>query len=147
LQNLGIELPAPPTPIGTYVEAVQTGNLLFLSGMLPVRNRKPTHVGRLGRELDAEAGSEAARAAVLSGLAAARQHLGSLDRISRVLRVGVFIATFGDFGDQPKVADGASDLLRDIFGADKLPVRSVISVTSLPMGVPIEIELSFEIAE
>ena len=144
LQSLGIQLPAPPTPFGTYVEALQTGNLLFLSGMLPVVDHKPKYLGRLGKELDTEAGRDAARTACLSGLAAARQHLGSLDRISRVVRLGVFIATFGDFFDQPKVADGASDLLGDIFGNDKPPVRLVLGVASLPLGMPIELELIFE---
>jgi enamine deaminase RidA (YjgF/YER057c/UK114 family) len=145
LQSLGIQLPAPPTPFGTYVEALQTGNLLFLSGMLPVVDHKPKYLGRLGKELDTEAGRDAARAAGLSGLAAARRHLGSLDRISRVVRLGVFIATFGDFFDQPKVADGASDLLGDIFGSDKPPVRLVLGVASLPLGMPIELELIFEV--
>ncbi len=147
LQSLGIQLPAPPTPFGTYVEALQTGNLLFLSGMLPVVDHKPKYVGRLGKELDAEAGRNAARTAVLGALAAARLHLGSLDRISRVVRLGVIIAAFGDFFDQPTVADGASDLLRDVFGSDKLPVRTVMGVASLPLGMPIALELIFEVTD
>ena len=147
LRSLGIQLPAAPTPFGTYVEALQTGNVLYLSGMLPVVDHKPKYIGRLGRELDAEAGRDAARTAALSALAAARQHLGSLDRITQVVRLGVFIATFGDFFDHPKVADGASDLLRDVFGNDNPPVRLVIGVASLPLGMPIELELIFEIAE
>jgi enamine deaminase RidA (YjgF/YER057c/UK114 family) len=145
LQELGIQLPAAPTPFGTYVETLQTGNLLFLSGMLPVVDHKPKYVGRLGKELDAEAGRDAARTAALSALAAARNHLGSLDRVTRVVRLGVFIATFGDFFDQPRVADAVSDLFRDIFGADKMAVRSVIGVTSLPLGMPIELEVTFEV--
>src|SRR5207248_5065389 len=95
---------------------------------------KAKYLGRLGSELDAEAGRDAARTAALGALAAARQHLGSLDRVIRVIRLGVFMATSGDFFDQPKIADGASDLLRDIFGVDKLPVRLVIGVASLPLG-------------
>jgi enamine deaminase RidA (YjgF/YER057c/UK114 family) len=83
LQELGIQLPAAPTPFGTYVETLRTGNLLFLSGMLPVVDHKPKYVGRLGKELDAEAGRDAAYAAALSALAAARKHLGSLDRVTR----------------------------------------------------------------
>jgi enamine deaminase RidA (YjgF/YER057c/UK114 family) len=145
LQELGIQLPAAPTPFGTYVETLQTGNLLFLSGMLPVVDHKPKYVGRLGKELDAEAGRDAARTAALSALAAARNHLGSLDRVTRVVRLGVFIATFGDFFDQPRVADAVSDLFRDIFGADKMAVRSVIGVASLPLGMPIELEVTFEV--
>lgn len=145
LQSLGVQLPASPTPFGTYVEALQTGSLLFLTGMLPVVGHQPKYLGRLGKELDAEAGRDAARTAALSGLAAAREHLGSLDRISGVIRLSVFIATYGDFFDQPKVADGASDLLRDVFGSQSLPVRLVIGVASLPLGMPIELELIFRV--
>src|ERR1700733_13582750 len=145
LQELGIQLPAAPTPFGTYVETLQTGNLLFLSGMLPVVDHKPKYVGRLGKELDAEAGGDAAYAGALSALAAARRHLGSLDRVTRVVRLGVFIATFGDFFDQPGVADAVSDLFRDIFGTDKMAVRSVMGVASLPLGMPIELEVTFEV--
>jgi enamine deaminase RidA (YjgF/YER057c/UK114 family) len=145
LQELGIQLPAAPTPFGTYVETLQTGKLLFLSGMLPVVDHKPKYLGRLGKELDAEAGRDAAYAAALSALAAARKHLGSLDRVTRVVRLGVFIATSGDFFDQPRVADAVSDLFRDIFGTDKLAVRSVIGVASLPLGMPIELEVTFEV--
>jgi enamine deaminase RidA (YjgF/YER057c/UK114 family) len=83
----------------------------------------------------------------LSALAAARQHLGSLDRVTRVVRLGVFIATSGDFFDQPRVADAVSDLFRDIFGSDKLAVRLVIGVASLPLGMPIELEVIFEVAD
>ncbi len=147
LLELGLQLPAPPTPFGSYVEALQTGNLIFLSGMLPVVNHKPKYVGRVGKELDADAGRDAAYTAALSALAAAREHLGSLDRVTRVVRLGVFIATSGDFFDQPRVADGASDLLRDIFGADKMAVRLVIGVASLPLGMPIELDIVFEVAE
>jgi len=147
LASLGIQLPAAPSPFGTYVEALRTGNLLFLSGMLPVVDHRPKYLGRLGKELDAEAGSDAARTAALGALAAAREHLGSLDRITRMVRLGVFMATWGDFFDQPKVADGASDLFRDIFGSDKLPVRLVIGVASLPLGMPVELEVIFEVAQ
>ena len=147
LQDLGIQLPAAPTPFGSYVETVQTGNLLFFSGMLPVVDHKPKYLGRLGKELDAEAGRDAVYTAALNVLAAAKKHLGSLDRVTRVIRLGVFIATSGDFFDQPRFADAASDLFRDIFGEDKLPVRLVIGVASLPLGMPVELEVIFEIEE
>lgn len=147
LTELDIQLPAAPTPFGTYVETVQTGNLLFFSGMLPVVDHKPKYVGRLGKELDVEAGRDAAYTAALSVLAAAKQHLGSLDRVTRVVRLGVFIATSGDFFDQPRVADAVSDLFRDIFGIEKASVRLVIGVASLPLGVPVELEVIFEVAE
>jgi enamine deaminase RidA (YjgF/YER057c/UK114 family) len=147
LEEMGIQLPTPPTPFGSYVEVLQTGNLVFLSGMLPVVDHKPKYLGRVGKELDAEMGCDAARTAALSALAAARKHLGSLDRITRVVRLGVFIATFGDFFDQPRIADAVSDLYRDIFGAEKLSPRLVIGVASLPLGLPIELEVIFEVAE
>jgi enamine deaminase RidA (YjgF/YER057c/UK114 family) len=147
LEELGIQLPTAPTPFGTYVETLQTGNLLFLSGMLPVADHKPKYVGRLGNELDVNAGRDAAYTAGLSALVAARQHLGSLDRISRVVRLGVFIATSGDFLDQPRVADAVSDLFQDIFGVERIPVRLVIGVASLPLGMPVELEIIFEISD
>jgi enamine deaminase RidA (YjgF/YER057c/UK114 family) len=115
--------------------------------MLPVVDHKPKYIGRLGKELDAEAGRDAARAAALSVLAAAKKHLGSLDRVTRVVRLGVFMATYGDFFDQPHVADAVSDLFRDVFGADATGVRLVIGVASLPLGMPIELEVIFEVAE
>jgi enamine deaminase RidA (YjgF/YER057c/UK114 family) len=146
LQDLGIQLPAPPTPLGSYVETVQTGNLLFFSGMLPIIDRKPKYLGRLGKELDAEAGRAAAYTAALGLLAAAKEHLGSLDKVTRVVRLGVFIATSGDFFDQPRVADAASDLFRDVFGIDKMSVRAVIGIASLPLGVPIELDVILEVA-
>jgi enamine deaminase RidA (YjgF/YER057c/UK114 family) len=147
LQELGVQLPAAPTPFGSYVEALQTGNLLFLSGMLPVVDHKPKYVGRVGKELDVDAARDAAYTAALSALAAARAHLGSLDRITRVVRLGVYIATSGDFFDQPRVADAASDLFQNIFGTEKMAVRSVIGVASLPLGMPIELEVTFEVAD
>ena len=146
LQDLGIQLPAPPTPLGTYVEAVQTGNLLFLSGTLPLVEGKPKYIGRVGKEFDTEAGREAAYTTALNALAIAKEHLGSLDRITRVVRIAVFIATSGDSFNLPKVADGVSDLLRDLFGKEKLPVRVVIGVASLPVGVPVELDITFEVA-
>jgi len=147
LKNLKIDLPSAPTPFGTYVEAVRSGNLLFLSGMLPVIDHKPKYQGKLGKELDIEAGQDAARTAGLSALAAARQYLGSLDRIVRVVRLGIFISTEGDFVDHPKVADGASDLFYDIFGSENPAVRLVIGVASLPLGTPVELEVILEIAD
>src|ERR1700693_5645756 len=116
LKELGIKLPAPPEPFGTYVEAVQTGNLLFLSGMLPTEGLGAKFIGRVGAELDVEAGRAAARLAALNGLAVAKQHLGSLDKVTRVVRLGVLVATSGDVREQPKVADGALELLQDVFG-------------------------------
>jgi enamine deaminase RidA (YjgF/YER057c/UK114 family) len=147
LQDLGIHLPATPTPLGSYVQTVQTSNLLFFSGMLPIVDHKPKFLGRLGKELDVEAGREAVYIAALNVLGAAKEHLGSLDRVTRVIRLSVFIATSGDFFDQPRVADAASDLFRDVFGIEKTSVRQVIGVASLPLGVPVELDVIFEVAD
>jgi enamine deaminase RidA (YjgF/YER057c/UK114 family) len=146
LKELGIGLPVPPEPFGTYAEAVQTGNLLFLSGMLPTEGRGAKFIGRVGAELNADAGREAAKLAALNALAVAKEHLGSLDRVTRIVRLGVLVATSGDVRDQPKVADGASELLQDVFGKDKNPCRLVYGVASLPLGVPVELEIIFEVA-
>ena len=145
LKELGIKLPAPPEPFGTYVEAVQTGNLLFLTGMLPTEGRAAKFIGRVGAEFDVEAGRQAAYLAALNGLAVAREHLGSLDKVTRIVRLGVSVATSGDVRDQPKVADGASELLQDIFGKEKNPSRLVYGVASLPLGAPVELEIIFEV--
>ena len=128
------------------MEAVETGALLFLSGMLPTEGRKAAFVGRLGAELDVEAARRAARLAALNVLAVAREHLGSLDRVSRVVRLGVSVATDGVVTDHPKVADAASDLLQDIFGKERNPCRMVYGVASLPLGVPVELEVIFEVS-
>ena len=144
LRELNIRLPQAPTPFGAYVEVVQTGDLVFLSGMLPIENQRPKFVGRIGKELDSAAGREAAHIAALNALAVAREYLGSLDKVTRVVRLGIYIATSGDFFDQPRVADGASELLKEVFGADKMPARLVMGVASLPMGMPIELEIILE---
>src|ERR1700741_3121584 len=146
LKELGIKLPAPPEPFGIYAEAVQTGNLLFLTGMLPTEGRTAKFIGRLGAELDVDTGRKAAHLAALNALAVARQHLGSLDEVTRIVRLGVLVATSGDVREQPKIADGASELLQDVFGKGKNPSRLVYGVASLPLGVPVELELIFEVS-
>ncbi|MGH8094311.1 MAG: RidA family protein [Chthoniobacterales bacterium] len=146
LEELGIKLPSPPRPFGTYAEAVQTGNLLFLTGMLPTEGRAAKFVGRIGAELDVETGSKAAHLAALNALAVAREYLGSLDKVTRIVRLGVSVATSGDVRNQPKVADGASELLQEVFGEDKNPCRSVYGVASLPLGTPVELDVIFEVS-
>jgi enamine deaminase RidA (YjgF/YER057c/UK114 family) len=145
LKKLGILLPAPPQPFGIYKEALQTGNLLFLSGMLPTEGHEPKFIGRIGAELDVKTGQQAALLAALNALAVARQALGSLDKVTRIVRLGVSIATSGDVRDQPTVADGASELLQNIFGEDKNPSRLIVGVASLPLGAPIALEVIFEV--
>ena len=134
LKASGIELPPAPKPLGAYVEAVQVGNLLFVSGALPLQGGVPQFIGRLGGELSIEEGKSAARLAALNALALVRQHLGSLDQVQRVAQLTVTLATTPDFQEHPKVADGASELFAEVFGADRVPTRTVSGVTSLPKG-------------
>jgi enamine deaminase RidA (YjgF/YER057c/UK114 family) len=145
LKALKLDLPVPPEPFGTYAEAVQTGNLLFVTGMLPTVDGEAKFVGRVGAELDVHAGAKAAELAALNLLAVVRKHLGSLDKVTRIVRLSVSVATSGDVRDQPKIADGASDLLQEVFGREKNPCRSVYGVASLPLGVPVELEVIFEV--
>src|SRR3989442_704479 len=126
LEELGIKLPAPPEPFGTYAEAVQTGNLLFLTGMLPTEGRAAKFIGRVGAELEVQAGRQAAHLAALNALAVAREHLGSLDRVTRIVRLGVSVATSGDVREHPKVADGASELLQDVFRKRQQPKPTAV---------------------
>ena len=140
-------MPEPPTPFGAYVEVVQSGRLVFLTGMLPVENHKPKYVGRIGKELDEESGRDALRTASLGALAAARAHLGTLDKITRVVRLGIYMLTSGDSIDQPRVADAASELFESIFGKEKASARLVIGVASLPLNVPVELEVILVVTE
>jgi enamine deaminase RidA (YjgF/YER057c/UK114 family) len=145
LTELGINLPRPPTPLGAYVEAVQSGNLLFLSGTLPVEAGVPKFLGRIGADLSVDDGRRATRLAALNALALAKEHLGSLDRVTRVVRLGVSLVTTPEFREHPKVADAASELLVSIFGPDKTSTRLVLGMASLPVGVCVELETIFEI--
>lgn len=142
---LGILLPAAPTPLGAYVESSDAGNLLFLSGMLPVMNRKLAISGRLGGNLSVRDGQEAARIASLNALAAAKQHLGDLDRLRKLVKLTVLIATTEEFSEHAPVADGASNLFVQIFGPKAGHVRLVYGVQSLPIGAPLAVETVFEI--
>jgi enamine deaminase RidA (YjgF/YER057c/UK114 family) len=145
LKDLGIDLPRPPTPLGAYVEAVQAGNLLFLSGTLPVEGGVPKFLGRIGGELSVEDGRRATRLAALNALAIAKEHLGSLDKVTRVVRLGVSLVTTPDFREHPRVADAASELLLSVFGADKTSTRLVFGMASLPVGVCVVLEVILEI--
>jgi enamine deaminase RidA (YjgF/YER057c/UK114 family) len=145
LSELGIVLPPPPTPLGAYVEASETGNLLFLSGTLPVVNGKLAIVGRLGESLSVKEGREAARISSLNALAAAKEHLGDLDRLKKLMKLTVLIATTEQFTEHAPVADGASDLFVQIFGPEAGHTRLVYGVQSLPVGAPVIVDTIFEI--
>jgi enamine deaminase RidA (YjgF/YER057c/UK114 family) len=145
LKDLGIQLPRPPTPLGAYVEAVQVGSLLFLSGTLPVEEGVPRFLGRIGSELSIEDGRRATRLAALNALALAKAHLGSLDKVTRVVRLGISLVTTPEFREHPRVADAASELLASVFGADRTSTRLVFGMQSLPIGVCVVLESIFEI--
>ena len=147
LKDKGITLPTPTTPLANYVGAVQTGNLLFLSGHGPFRPQgKFTHVGKVGRELTVEQGYQVAREVGLNLLATTRATLGSLDRVKRVVKVLGMVNSAEEFGDQPKVINGFSDLMIEVFGETiGRHARSAVGMAGLPLGIPVEIEMILEV--
>ena len=145
LAKLGIHLPAAPAPFGAYVPAVQTGNLLFLSGMLATSGHTARVVGIVGKDLDMKAGQDAARAAALNVLALTRKQLGSLNRVSHVVRLGVYIAATPEFAEHPMVADEALEVVRNVVGDQTVSSRLVFGVASLPLGSPVELEVILEV--
>jgi enamine deaminase RidA (YjgF/YER057c/UK114 family) len=147
LAKLGIMLPAAPTPLGTYVESSDAGHFLFLSGMLPVVNRKLAVAGRLGEDLSVKEGQEAARIASLNALAVAQEHLGNLDRLKKLIKLTVLMATTEGFLEHALVADGASDLFAQVFGPNTGHTRLVYGVYSLPIGAPVIVDTIFEIEQ
>ncbi|MGB8938477.1 MAG: RidA family protein [Candidatus Nitrosopolaris sp.] len=145
LRELGLVLPTPPTPLGAYIESSDTGNLLFLSGILPVANGKLVISGRLGDNLSVEQGKEAALIASLNALAVAKEHLGDLDRLKKLVKLTVLVATTEQFTEHAPVADGASNLFVQIFGPKAGHVRLVYGVQSLPVSAPLVVDTVFEI--
>ncbi len=145
LKQLGIELPPPPKPVGSYVPAVRSGDLLFLSGMIPFKDGKLAWEGKLGQELTLEQGQQAARLALLNALAVIRQSLGDLDRVVRVVRLGGHVASTTGFSQQPQVLNGASDLLVEIFGEKGTHARLALGAAELPLNAPVELELIVEV--
>lgn len=145
LHILGLELPSPPKPVASYIPAVRSGDLLFLSGVLPFHDGKLTLTGKLGRELTTNQGSEAARTAVLNALAIARQELGTLDGIKKVVRMVGHVASAEGFVQQPTVINGASDLLVQIFGDAGRHARVAVGAAELPLNAPVELDLILEV--
>lgn len=147
LKELGIELPEPVAPVASYVPAVRSGNQLWISGQVTKKGEKFLHNGKLGKDVSLVQGQEAARQSCLNALAAARKALGSLDRVARVVKVVGFVASGPGFTDQPKVVNGASDLLVQVFGENGKHARSAVGVAELPLGVCVEIEMVLEIRD
>ena len=145
LRDLGMVLPPPPSPLGAYVEASQVGSLLFISGTLPLVDRKLALSGRIGRDLSVSQGQEAARLAALTALAAAKEYIGDLDKIKKLVKLTVQLATTEDFTEHATVADGASNLFVQLFGPEAGHVRVVYGVYSLPVRTPVVVETIFEL--
>lgn len=146
LKNLGISLPEIPKPLGSYVPCVQTGQLVFLSGMLPLQDGKLTRTGKVGEDVSLEQAQGDARTAAINALAVLRQHAGSLDRVRRCVKITGYIASAPGFFEQPKVLNAASDLMFEIFGDAGRHSRVAIGVNVLPLNSPVEIEFLFEVA-
>lgn len=146
LAQAGITLPAAPAPVANYVPCVEVGGLLFVSGQVSAGPEGLIR-GRLGDDMDAEAGAAAARACGLSLLAQAQKALGSLDRVARVVKLTGFVASTPDFTDQPKVINGASDLMVEVFGDAGRHSRAAVSAAALPLGAAVEVEAIFAIRD
>jgi enamine deaminase RidA (YjgF/YER057c/UK114 family) len=147
LKQLGIELPAVPAPMANYVRSVRVGNLLFLSGHGPQKDGKLTYIGKVGRDLSVEEGQQSARLVGLNLLASTREALGSLDRVKRVVKVLGMVNSADGFGDQPKVINGFSDLMVEVFGDAGRHARSAVGMAELPVGISVEIEMIVEVAD
>jgi len=145
LKKVGIELPEAPTPLGSYIPVVRTGNLVFLSGVLPLRQGKLTRQGKVGENISLDEAKEDARTAAVNALSVLKAHIGSLDKIKRCIKITGYVASASDFIEQPKVLNAASDLLFEIFGEGGRHVRSAVGVNVLPLDSPVEIEFIFEV--
>ena len=145
LEELGLQLPAPAAPVASYVPAVAAGGLLHVSGQLPFRDGKVI-TGRLGADVSLEDGQDAARACGLMLVAQAKAALGGdLARVRRVVKLGVFVNSAADFTDQPKVANGASDLMQALWGKAGRHARAAVGVAALPLGAAVEVDAIFAI--
>jgi enamine deaminase RidA (YjgF/YER057c/UK114 family) len=146
LSELGIELPPVAAPVASYVPVVVSNGFAFVSGQVAMEEGEPLYRGRLGADVSLEDGAAAARRCALQALAALKAELGSLDRIARIVKLTVWVASTEDFTDQPKVANGASDVLGEIFGDRGKHARAAVAAPALPLGVPVEVEVLAEVS-
>ncbi|MDA1096082.1 MAG: RidA family protein [Chloroflexi bacterium] len=145
LRERGLSLPSPMTPAGNYVPSVRAGDLLFLAGQIARRDGQVLSPGLLGAGVSIDQGRSAAQAAVLNALAVIQEAIGDLDHVVRVVRMTVYVASSPGFVDQAQVADGASDLLVDLFGERGRHARSAVGMAALPLGSPVEVELTVQV--
>lgn len=145
LREKGLELPPPPSPMATYVEAVRTGNLVFVAGHGPSKDGQLIYKGKLGRDVDVETGYQAAQLVCLNMLASLKVEIGDLDRVKRIVKLLGMVNCVPDFGQQPEVINGASDLLVHVFGERGRHARSAVGMAGLPRGISVEIEMIVEV--
>ena len=147
LKELSVELPEIPKPLGSYVPFVKTGNLVYLSGMLPLKDGVLLKTGRVGETVSLEDAVLCARTAAVNALAVLKSAIGSLENVQRCVKITGFVASSADFADQPKVMNGASDLLFQVFGEEGRHARAAVGVNILPLNSPVEVEFIFEVKE
>jgi enamine deaminase RidA (YjgF/YER057c/UK114 family) len=147
LQQLGVSLPSPAAPMAAYVPCVRTGNLVYVSGQVPLVDGKPSQLGRLGENVGLADGAAAARTCAINAIAALKTELGELSGVRRVVKLTGFVACTPDFTDQPKVINGASELFGEVFGDAGRHARAAVGVAALPLGVPVEVEAIVEVQE
>ncbi|WP_110241238.1 RidA family protein [Nocardioides gilvus] len=145
LAELGLSVPDVAKPVATYIPAIRTGNLVLTSGQIPVRDGTPIAVGKVGGAVTPEVGVECARQCTLNAIAAVKAEIGDLALVKRVVKVVVFVASTPDFTGQPQVANGASELLGQVFGDAGVHARSAVGVAVLPLDVPVEVEIMVEV--
>ena len=145
LRQMGLELPEPSTPVAAYVPTVRTGNLVFVSGQIPRDKGELRFRGHVGSDVSVEEGRAAARLCALSSLAAIKREIGDLARLRRVVKVTGFVSSSPGFTEQPKVLDGASLLLNELFGDKGQHARAAVGVNELPLGVSVEIDMIVEV--
>jgi|TARA_B110000196_G_C20973804_1_gene580045 enamine deaminase RidA (YjgF/YER057c/UK114 family) len=145
VKELGIELPMPPTPVGSYVGAVRTGNLIYISGQGPRKPDNSSLTGKVGADVSIEEAQAAARLVGLNALATLRAEIGSLDQVKRVVKVFGMVNATADFCEHPKVINGFSDLMFEIFGEAGRHARSAVGMSSLPFQIPVEVEMIVEL--
>jgi enamine deaminase RidA (YjgF/YER057c/UK114 family) len=145
IKELGIELPEAPTPLGSYIPALRTGNLVFLSGILPLRRGKLIKQGKVGKDLSLDEAKEEAKAATINALSVLKASIGNLDKVERCIKITGYVASDPDFVEQPKALNAASDLLFEIFGDKGKHARSTVGVNVLPLNAPLEIDFIFQV--
>ncbi|GIU97635.1 MAG: bifunctional translation initiation inhibitor [Actinomycetota bacterium] len=146
LEQLGLQLPAPPAAVAAYVPVRLAGGLAFVAGQVPIVEGQVLHPGRLGHDVSVDQGMEAARQAALQALSALRAELGAFDRLERIVQVTVFVCSTPEFTDQPRVANGASELFAAVLGSAGEHARAAVGVSSLPLGASVEVAVTAAVA-